>query len=463
MPGVSDIQNHTPQSGEELQPERPEPITSGAIIGNYILFQCLGHTSRSTVFTCRHKDLEGPMMAIRVLNPSLSSDPTASARFHREVVASYTVNHPNVVRTHEFINDGVYVAYTMELMECGNLKQLLDSGELLDLEDIVVIAQQICSGLEAVHASGLIHRNLKPGNVFFSGEGEVKIADFGIARSESGPKLTNDGEVLGTVGYTSPEYLQTGVVDHRGDIYAVGLLLYEMITGAYPFYSPNPVESIRLRLTSDPVSPCELRPECPLELAALVLRAIARSPDDRFQAISDLRLELDFLRVAASKSSLNSEYRKRRQSFWKRIPESYVSLGVGHESEKASKIDSLVTSLGDEMAKRRFAFSLVLASLFGVLGMLIAFALFGTRQGSLAELEDRLNLNKGSLTTLPESPEITKSATLQAEEAGYVVQQGDTLSGISIKLGVSARELMQANNITDPNVLQVGASLKVPK
>ena len=446
-------------------------IAPGAIIGGcYILFQCIGQSPRSSVWVCRHKDLDGGPLALRILNPNLVSQETACARFHREVVASYTVNHPNVVRTHEFINDGVHVAYTMEFMEFGNLKALLDTGELLSIQDIILIATQVAAGLTGIHGAGIVHRNLKPGNVFFSDEGEIKIADFGIARADNGPKLTNDGEVLGTVGYTSPEYLTTNTVDERSDIYAVGLLLYEMITGNYPYYSPNPVEALRLRITTDPVSPSEVRPECPLELSAITLKAMERNPDDRYQSAAELHEELNSLGTTAILNAQNRDHRTRKKSFWKSIPEPYVDLGLGHNDENASKISKLKTSILTQQNRRRFLLFTIFSGLFALLGLAVAYVVFQDIEGknTLTKVEQSIKDVKQEVLKVLTPPAITKvdtpTATITSDPTStYTVQPGDTLSAIAVSQGVSTKALMKLNNISNPRALRVGATLKIPR
>lgn len=277
-------------------------LQPGTIIaGRYEVVKCLGAGSMGLVYACRHRELTGHMVAVKVLFPEVAQDKIAAARFRNEIFASYGVSHPNVVRAYEYIRDGDLVAYTMEYVAGGDLADLLgDPDQLLPLAEVVAILIQMCSGVQAIHDAGIVHRDLKPENILLTKDRLVKIADFGIARLRHGPRLTEHGGVVGTIDYVSPEYILNSQVDWRSDIYAMGILAFEMLTGQSPYPSDESVyATMTLRLKSDPAPPSSLRRDCSKELDQIVLKAMARNPEERYQSAAEMYYDLRGLAGAA--------------------------------------------------------------------------------------------------------------------------------------------------------------------
>jgi serine/threonine protein kinase len=265
------------------------------IAGRYEVVKCLGAGSMGLVYACRHRELAGHLVAVKVLFPEVAQDNTAAARFRNEIVASYGVSHPNVVRAYEYFRDGDLVAYTMEYVGGGDLADRLVNGEPLPIREVVRLFCQISSGVQAIHDAGIVHRDLKPENILLTPNNDVKITDFGIARTGHGPKLTEHGGVVGTIDYVSPEYLEKGQVDARSDIYALGVLAYEMITGESPFKGDSVIATMTMRLRSDAKPPSSLRTDCPAELDRIILRALERNPDLRYQSAIEIFYDLQGL------------------------------------------------------------------------------------------------------------------------------------------------------------------------
>lgn len=259
------------------------------------------------VYACKHRELTGHMVAIKVLFPEVASDAVAAARFKNEIFASYDVSHPNVVRAYEYLRDGDLIAYTMEFVGGGDLATRLERGEAIPIDEAVDILCQMCAGVQAIHDAGIVHRDLKPENILLTRDGVVKIADFGIARTGYGPKLTEHGGVVGTIDYVSPEYMLNSQVDWRSDIYAMGILAYEMVTGESPFRGESVYATMTKRLKSDPQPPSSLNPACPPELDAVILRAMARKVDERYQSAADMFADLQPL-LAANSSMPSGAY-----------------------------------------------------------------------------------------------------------------------------------------------------------
>lgn len=309
------------------------------IAGRYEVVKGLGAGSMGVVYACRHRDLAGHLVSVKVLFPEFAQDKTASARFRNEICASYGVSHPNVVRAYEYLTDGDLVAYTMEYVSGGDLADRLDRDDPIPIPDVVTILSQMCSGVQAIHDAGIVHRDLKPENILISKDGKVKITDFGIARTDHGPKLTEHGGVVGTINYVSPEYMLHAQVDWRSDIYAIGILAYEMIVGEAPFHGDSMYATMTKRLKSDPTPPSVSRPECPAELDRVVLRAMHRDREERYQSAQEI---CDDLRSAFP------------QWIGRAIGAPVVSVSTsvdsGHHSEKQS--DSSNNAWGSEQSNR---------------------------------------------------------------------------------------------------------------
>jgi serine/threonine protein kinase len=273
-------------------------LQPGTVIGGkYEVVKCLGAGSMGMVYACRHRDLQGQLVAAKVLFHEVASDKVAAARFKNEILASYGVSHPNVVRAYEYIRDGDLIAYTMEFIGGGDLADRMSRSEPVSIVDTLRLLSQMAAGVQAIHDAGIVHRDLKPENILLTSDGTVKIADFGIARKRNGPKLTEHGGVVGTIEYVSPEYMLRSQVDWRSDIYALGILAYELATGDAPFKGDNAYASISKRLQSDPEPPSTRRSECPASLDKVILKALERDPEKRYQSATEIFYDLQ--RVAA--------------------------------------------------------------------------------------------------------------------------------------------------------------------
>ncbi len=253
------------------------------------------------VYLAEHIDI-GKKVAVKVLHPVYGRMPDLVERFRREARAASRIGHPNIVDvTDSGTTDDGSVYFVMEYLEGVELAAVIDREGAIDIRRALDISTQVCRALSSAHASGIIHRDLKPENVFLtSREGTadfVKVLDFGIAKSSEAEearskKLTSPGMAMGTPEYMAPEQAAGKPADSRCDVYALGAILYEMLTGIPPYTGDNFMEILTRKATLEPTPPRELRPEIPEVVEELLLRAMSRSPDDRPPSMEAFEYEL---------------------------------------------------------------------------------------------------------------------------------------------------------------------------
>lgn len=273
----------------------PVNLDPGTIIdGRYRLIEIIGEGGMGQVFEAEHLELRRKV-AIKTLFTKEGVDPALAQRFEREAHTLAAVAHPNIVTITDYGVHRDLPFLVMERLEGQSLATLLDERGPLDVEHAAALMRQILAGLAHAHARGLVHRDLKPGNVWVEmhEDGEhVKLLDFGFAKfveAEGGPLLTAVGVVVGTLSYMSPEQASGGAIDHRSDLYSAGVLFYQMVTGRRPFEG-EPIELLRAHLTEDAPSLREARPDGHFssELEAVVRRALEKKPEKRFESGAEL-------------------------------------------------------------------------------------------------------------------------------------------------------------------------------
>jgi serine/threonine-protein kinase len=231
-------------------------------------------------------------VAIKVLHPHLAGDDGFRTRFRREAVAAARLAHPHIVTTYDTGRDAEVAYIVMELVDGTTLARLLKAHGPLPVTKAVDVAAQVADALACAHAHGVVHRDVKPANILLREDGHVKVADFGIAKAGTGHDLTRTGVVMGTAKYLSPEQVSGSPADPGSDIYALGIVLYEMLCGAPPFVGDTELSTAVARLTAAPGSLRDRRQDIPRGLEAVVLRSLARDPAARFQSAEEMRASL---------------------------------------------------------------------------------------------------------------------------------------------------------------------------
>ena len=274
--------------------EMPVVLDGGALeVGHrfaerYDIRTTVGKGGMGTVYRAYDRELDEEV-AIKTLRPELMTDQGLIERFKSEIRLARRISHRNVVRTHDFGEwRGVYYL-TMEYVEGIMVRDLIDVRGPLHAPSALAIATQLADSLAVAHEQGIIHRDIKPQNLLLDADGVLKVMDFGIARlAERASALTETGLVVGTPAYMSPEQLLSEPIDGRSDLYAVGVVLYECLTGRLPFDGGSPVSLIAKVLSQEPEAPIALTPDMPPALSALIVRLLAKRPEDRVQTAAEL-------------------------------------------------------------------------------------------------------------------------------------------------------------------------------
>jgi eukaryotic-like serine/threonine-protein kinase len=265
--------------------------------GRYELDGVVGRGGMAEVYRARDIRLDR-IVAIKTLRTDLARDPTFQARFRREAQSAASLNHPSIVAVYDTGEDmmtGVPVPYiVMEFVDGRTVRDLLQDGHRLLPERSLEIIDGVLRALDYSHQAGIVHRDIKPGNVMVTRNGDVKVMDFGIARamSDAQSTMTQTAQVIGTAQYLSPEQARGERVDSRSDLYSAGCLLYELLTGRPPFTGDSPVAIAYQHVRENPIPPSRVDPDVPPWADAIVLKAMAKSPADRYQTAADMRADL---------------------------------------------------------------------------------------------------------------------------------------------------------------------------
>src|ERR671923_471779 len=267
-----------------------QPVMLG---GRYRVENELGRGGMAKVYRGQDTVL-GRTVAIKILAPQYAEDQGFVQRFRREAQAAARLNHPNLVGVYDTGSDDGVHYIVMEYIEGRTLGDYLSGGGRIMPQRAIDIADAVTSALAAAHAEGVIHRDIKPGNIMITPRGDVKVTDFGIARVVAGADtVAQTAAVLGTASYLSPEQAQGQPVDIRSDIYSLGCVLFEMVTGRPPFPGDSPVAVASKHVLEQPTPPSQINRDVSPDLDAVILRALAKNPANRYQSATEMREDLE--------------------------------------------------------------------------------------------------------------------------------------------------------------------------
>ncbi len=315
-----------------------EPDT---IIGDrYKIISALGSGGMATVYSAQGLENTDFRVALKIFYPGILRSAEAKDRFRTEILAAYRVPHDNVIQVYEFFDQGDLFAFALEMADGGDLYRRLQRGCLSEEETIDMI-DQIAAGLSAIHDADIVHRDLKPENILLTKTGKAKISDFGVARLAGIQTPTQSGHIVGTPRYVSPEYVTTGKCDHRCDIFALGIMAFEMLTKKYPF--PDHQGDVLSKKRFDHSTRIHLK-DCHIGysegLENIIERCLALSLERRYQRAEEIRVDIKLLRAGKPLTPETVICAKRCKGFfaseWKKENTSTFFLGSPQQSSTVS-------------------------------------------------------------------------------------------------------------------------------
>ena len=265
----------------------------GNVIGNrYEIIEKIGNGGMATVYKALDKILNR-YVAIKILRDEFTTDEEFIKRFNAEAQSAARLTHPNIVSVYDVGQEYNVYYIVMELIQGKTLKQIIDEDGFLSWKWSINIAIQIASALDMAHKNSIIHRDIKPHNIMITEEGVAKVTDFGIAKAVSNSTITAFGTTLGSVHYFSPEHARGGYTDAKSDLYSLGVVLYEMVTGKVPFDADTPVSIALKHMQEEPEEPIKLNKNVPFALNQIIMKALRKDPNDRYQNASEMIKDLN--------------------------------------------------------------------------------------------------------------------------------------------------------------------------
>ncbi|MDU2066299.1 MAG: Stk1 family PASTA domain-containing Ser/Thr kinase, partial [Sporomusaceae bacterium] len=277
----------------------------------YTVLELVGGGGMAEVYRA-HDELLDRYVAVKVLRSQFTSNEEFVRRFRREAQAAAKLSHPNIVNVYDVGRDDDIYYIVMEFISGETLKEKIDREGILPVETAVRIADEIAQALENAHQNHLVHCDIKPHNIMVTSSGRIKVTDFGIARAVTSATMVHTGTIIGSVHYFSPEQAKGAPVSAQSDIYSLGVVLYEMLTGKVPFNGDSPIGIAIQHIQERLVPPSEINPDVPPLVEAIVMKAMAKLPADRFatssEMINDLRLSQGYMREDSTRLLSREEY-----------------------------------------------------------------------------------------------------------------------------------------------------------
>ena len=416
--------------------------------GRYAVIEKVGSGGMAEVFRARD-ELLGREVAVKVLSERLSSDRQFVERFRREAQAAANLNHPNVVSLYDYGSDDGTNFIVMEYIDGDPLSDVIAAGPLLP-ERAAEIAHDVAAALERAHAAGLVHRDIKPANIMVTKSGQTKVTDFGIARAlDADQTMTQTGMVMGTAAYLSPEQAQGNPVDARSDIYSLGCVLYEMLSGASPFTGDTPLAIAYKHVREHARPPSSVNPDVPSPLDAITMKALAKNPENRYASAAEMAEDLD--RFAKGQRVLATPLLGG---------ETRVATAVGGGTQVLRQTEALSTDDEEEPSRAGWyaLLAVVILGLFALLAWWLATSVFGGDPVKVPDVVgmdvdqaiqrlEEVNLEAEIEREFSQKP--LDEVTRQDPEEGDTIEEGDTVT-LFVSKGARSVEVPELVGLKEP-------------
>ena len=355
-------------------------ISPGATLGRYRIVQQLGRGGMATVYRCHDPNLDR-YVAVKVLPSFHTEDPTFLGRFTQEAQTIARLNHPNILQVYDFGEDKGFTYIVSELIPGGTLQDKL-TGDFMPIEDVLRYIKPLAGALDFAHANGILHRDMKPANVLLSEHNQPILADFGLARMlEASTRFTQPHQALGTPEYISPEQVMGQDSNHRADLYAMGIMLYQMVLGRTPFQADTPAATLLAHVHRELPLPTSIKPDLSPSIEITLLKALAKDPNDRFQSAGEMVQALETAAGATSRAAPSPLGAPAAPG-----PVTPLPAAAPAKPRKAASIATALTRKGYGLFKRALGWLLTAATTVPPAGARKDYGIFGWALSCLVTL-----------------------------------------------------------------------------
>ena len=414
-------------------------MSSKLLLGRYEIIEKIGEGGMSVVYKAKDR-LLNRYVAIKILRPEFIKDENFVENFRKESQAAAGLSHPNIVNVYDVGREGNIHFIVMELIDGKSLSQIIEEQGRLDYKDAINIAQQVASALSLAHKNQIIHRDVKPHNILITSSGIAKLADFGIARAVSKESIEEGNEkIMGSVHYFSPEQARGAYVDERSDIYSLGIVLFEMLTGKVPFDGDNPI-SIALMHVNDPIpSVTAVVKGIPPQLEKVIEKATNKYQSNRYKSADEMIADLDnidFITKVMGSSIFAEQIENKKKSSEEEIKE-VTDIKKLIETEEKKPIDK---------TKLFIIIASIIVLLVGVIGFGFMNGWFGDKAGEV---------------TVPNFEGMTLSEAMEkAEEVGLSIEEGEEVYSPDQEKGyITSQTPSSGSKVSEGKVIYVNVSL----